>query len=91
MGHYQPHFVYILKEIEIIKAGLIILGLSFDEELIGEIFGQLKWVQSGYSEKLARSGNSKIVSFYHSSARNAAPASYSLLQNAIRSEAFASL
>jgi hypothetical protein len=87
----SKHKEYIIKEINIINPDIIILGLSFDEELIRQIFGRLEWRPSGYSINIAKFGDSKVINFYHPSARNAAPASYSLMQNVIRSDAFRNL
>lgn len=85
------HKDYIVREIKIINPDIIILGLSFDKELIAQLFGHLDWRPSGYSINIAKFENSKVINFYHPSARNAAPASYSLMQNVIRSDAFRNL
>lgn len=79
---------FITREIEIIHPDIIILGLSFDQELIYEIFGGLGWINSGYSITIAQYKWAKVINFYHPSSRNVPAASYSLLQNVIRSDAF---
>ena len=87
--HVQKHFIS--KEIEIIDPDIIILALSFDEKLITEIFRHCAWQSSGYSIQVAKFGRSRVIDFYHPSSRNVAAASYSLLQNVVRSASFRGL
>jgi hypothetical protein len=87
----NKHREFVIEEMRIINPDIIILGLSFDDKLIGQLFGPPEWQQSGYSINIAKFGNSKVTNFYHPSARNAAAASYSLLQNVVRSNAFRNL
>jgi len=82
------HKNFITKEIEIIDPDIIILGLSFDKKIIHQIFGPCDWQNSGYSIKAAKFGSSRVIDFYHPSSRNVPAASYSLLQNIVRSAAF---
>jgi len=85
------HKIFIAREIEIIDPDIIILGLSFDEHIIHEIFGPCEWQNSGYAIKVAKFRRSKLIDFYHPSSRNVPAASYSLLQNIVRSAIFRNL
>lgn len=81
----------ILNEINIIDPDIIILCSGFEEEARRLFAEESNWVNSGYEIKLAKWNDKKIIEFYHPSSRNAAAASYSLLENVINSEAFKNL
>ena len=86
----KKNFQLIHDEISIINPEIIVTGLSEPatrDTLFPELMG--KWQDSGYEIAIARlNGRTKIIDFYHPSAWNAGSASYSLLQNIIRSSAF---
>ena len=82
---------FIKEEIEIIKPDIILLCISFDKNIIKDLFGELEFKKSGYGVEICMFNNSKVINFYHPSSRNVAPAAYSLLQNVIQSEAFKTL
>ena len=87
----KPQCHLILEEVNIIQPDIIVACISFAEHLIEDIFGKVQFVSSGYSVKIGRYDNSKVINFYHPSARNIPSAMYSLLQNVIQSEAFREL
>ncbi|MFD2100125.1 hypothetical protein [Flagellimonas iocasae] len=80
----------LLRQIEIIQPNIIIMGLSW-KKMRNLLFNNVKWQNSGYNVSIGKYNNAKIIDFYHPSARNAAAASYSLLQNVIQSKAFQKL
>lgn len=81
---------FIDRQIEIIDPEVIIIGMSW-ASTVDLLFPDLKWTKSGYAINLARFKKSKVIDFYHPSARNGVAASYSLLQNVIRSRTFKNL
>ena len=95
--HIKMNLVYIHKEINIIEPDIIILGLS-TKEIRSEAFPKQKssWIESGYDIAINRydyeNGKyAKMIDFYHPSARNGASASYSLMQNVVKSLPFCNL
>lgn len=88
--HLNQNIEFIHREIEIISPDIVITGVSWPE-LLEELFPKLHWVKTGYQIKIARNKNYKIIDFYHPSSRTAPPASYCLLQNIIKSQAFITL
>ena len=90
MDHAKKNTDYIQQEIGIIDPEIIILG-NFWKGLRSVLFPNLEWKNSGYDRAIAKYQKSKIINFYHPSSRNAPSASYSLLQNIIRSKAFKKL
>lgn len=87
----KNHEAFIRKEIEIIEPDIIILSLSQEEKIREILFPRTEWISSGYTCKIAKWKNARVIDFYHPSARNVAAASYSLLQNIIQSIAFKEL
>ncbi len=87
----KPQCEFILQEVNIIAPDIIVACLSFAENLMEDIFGKVKFVNSGYNVKIGKYSNSKIISFYHPSGRNVAAAMYCLLQNIMQSKAFQQL
>jgi len=81
---------FIHKQIKIIDPEIIIIGMSW-ASTVDLLFPDLKWIKSGYAINLARFNESKVIDFYHPSARNGVAASYSLLQNVINTVAFKKL
>ncbi|RIV44672.1 MULTISPECIES: hypothetical protein [Flagellimonas] len=81
---------WLLKQIEIIEPQVIITGLTWGR-LRNILFDTVEWKSSGYNITIGRYNESKIIDFYHPSARNAAAASYSLLGNVISSKRFQEL
>jgi len=77
----------IRKEIDIIEPDIIITGLS-EEKIRQILWKDIAWKDSGYTCKIGRHENTKIIDFYHPSCRAPAAATYSLLQNIVRSDAF---
>lgn len=89
----RNNFKFIHDEIRIISPDIIITGLS-EKETRNTLFPELKdrWVDSGYDIAIARfSEKTTVIDYYHPSSWNAGSASYSLLQNIIKSSAFAML
>lgn len=82
--HVETEKDFILKQISIIKPDLIILSLSFWHEIRNMIFGTINWKGSGYAIEIADWNGIILIDFYHPS-RSIPPASYSLLQNVIKS------
>ncbi|MDF0714845.1 hypothetical protein PY092_01690 [Muricauda sp. 334s03] len=88
--HLLQNKEWLLKQIEIIEPDIIITGLTWGK-LRNKLFDTVEWKSSGYNITIGRYKNSKIIDFYHPSARNAAAASYSLLGNVISSKRFQEL
>jgi hypothetical protein len=86
--HYEKCKHFVKKQLEIIDPEIIILGLSFSENLRNSIFPNTEWKKSGFAINIGRYKNCKIIDFYHPASRNVGSASYSLLQNVIQSENF---
>ncbi len=82
---------FIQREIEIIDPDIIILSLSQDKHVRNILFPGINWKPSGYTNKIAKWRNKKIIDFYHPSSRNVGAAAYSLLQNIINGDAFKNL
>jgi hypothetical protein len=82
--------VFIKRQIEIIEPEIVILSLSHSKYLRDLLFPQAEnnWIDSGYQVEIAKTGKMSLIDFYHPSSRNVPAASYSLLQNVIRSDAF---
>ncbi|NAY91385.1 hypothetical protein GTQ34_05585 [Muricauda sp. JGD-17] len=80
----------LLRQIEIIEPDVIITGLTW-KKLRNQLFDKVIWKHSGYNIAIGRYQNTKIIDFYHPSARNAAAASYSLLENVMKSSSFKQL
>jgi hypothetical protein len=91
-NHLKQNLNLIHEEIEIIDPDIIILGISW-KELRSELFPDIKdkWKESGYDIAIARYKEARVIDFYHPSSRTAPSASYSLLQNVIRSPEFEKL
>lgn len=87
----KPQCPFIIREVNIIEADIIVACLSFAEGLLEDIFGKVQFISSGYNVKIGRYNNSRIINFYHPSSRNVPVAMYSLLQNVVQSEAFQNL
>lgn len=83
---------FLNRQIEIIEPNIIVSSLV-DINLVNALFRVQKdeWVKSGYVRALFRRSNARVIDFYHPSSRNVPAASYSLLQNIIRSEPFRNL
>jgi hypothetical protein len=81
----------VLDEIDIIDPDVIILSTSQIKETRELFAPEAQWGKSGYSVKICRWQNRRIIDFYHPSSRNVAPAAYSLLQNVYNSTAFKKL
>jgi hypothetical protein len=78
------------KQISIIEPEIIITGLS-SEKVRNTLWPNVEWKTCGYSVLVGRNNNAKIIDFYHPSCRAAPAATYSLLQNVIRSNSFKNL
>lgn len=84
--HYDKNRAYLLRQIEIIKPELIILGISFWGELRKELFPDAEWKKSGYGIDIGIVKEKyKIIDFYHPSSRTPPSASYCLLHNIFKS------
>ena len=88
--HLLQNKVRLLKQIEIIEPDVIITGLTW-KKLRNQLFDKVSWKHSGYNITIGRYHTAKIIDFYHPSARNAAAASYSLLENVMKSNSFKEL
>ncbi len=80
----------LIKQIEIINPEIIILGLTW-KRIRNMLFDTVQWKSSGYHIPIGKFNNAKVIDFYHPSARNAAAASYSLLENVVTSKSFQEL
>ncbi len=80
----------LLAQIDIIEPDIIITGLTW-KKLRNHLFDEVIWKHSGYNIAIGKFKKSKIIDFYHPSARNAAAASYSLLENVVNSSNFKNL
>lgn len=87
----KPQCHFILKEVDIIQPDIIVAGISFAEDLIEDIFGNVTFRSSGYNVKIGKYKDAKIINFYHPSGRNVPAAMYCLLQQVVQSEAFRQL
>ncbi len=90
MEHVKMNFEFLHRQIEIISPDIIITGTSWNE-LRDALFPNITWVKSGYDILIGKHKNSKVIDFYHPSARTAPAAAYSLLQNIVSSDKFKSL
>ena len=86
----QQQLDFIHKEIKIIKPEIIITGLSWNS-VRAKLFGDIIWKNSGYSVAIGKFNEAKVIDFYHPSSRTAPAASYSLLENIIKSKSFKEL
>jgi hypothetical protein len=89
--HFNNNLKFLRKQIAIINPHIIVLCLSFENFYRKSLFAEAEWKNCGYNIDVAKWNNIKLIDFYHPSARNGAAASYSLLQNVVRSEVFKSL
>lgn len=80
----------LLNQISIIGPDIIVTGLTW-KSLRNELFDTVNWKHSGYNIAIGKFKKAKIIDFYHPSARNAAAASYSLLENVVNSSNFKNL
>src|SRR5207247_2267740 len=83
----RAHNAFLLRQIEIINPGIIILGLSWGE-LIEELIKDVEWKKSGHGIFICKWKGCRVINFYHPSARNAPSAAYALLEKVISSESF---
>lgn len=90
MRHLQMNKEFLCREIDIINPEIIITGVTWNELLHG-LFPGKEWIKSGYTILLSRCKNARVIDFYHPSARNGPAASYSLMQNVVKSDAFQNL
>src|SRR5262249_7045932 len=88
--HMKMNFTFLHRQIEIIDPEVIITGTSWSE-LRDDLFPNVEWKPSGYSIKIGKFKNIKVIDYYHPSSRTAPAASYSLLENIINSDKFKSL
>ena len=88
--HIQRDFEFIHDQIDIIKPDVIITGISWVSTR-SLLFPDVEWIECGYHIDIGKYKSSKVIDFYHPSARNAPSASYSLLQNVFRSRKFKNL
>lgn len=84
---------FIRQQIEIIQPDVVILCLSHSKFLRNLLFPQAEsvWLNSGYGVEIGKSGNQKLIDFYHPSSRNVPAAAYCLLKNVVQSAAYKSL
>ena len=88
--HIERDFNLIHKEIKIINPEIIVTGLSW-KSTRDLLFPDVQWKECGYHIKVGKYDNRKVIDFYHPSSRNVPSASYSLLQNVVRSRTFKKL
>ena len=91
MRHLEMNIKNLHKQIDIIAPDIIITGIINWKDFRTKLFPNTKWIESGFSIAIGRSGKAKVIDFYHPSSRNAPAASYSLLQNVIQSKPFQQL
>lgn len=89
--HFDQNQKFLMKQIQIINPDIIVLSLSFNINIREKMFGDIEWRSSGYDINVARWENARLIDFYHPSSRNGPAASYSLLQNVVRSKVFRGL
>ena len=89
--HFRSNVDFLSQQISIINPEIIILCLSFQELYRTSLFKGAYWKPTGYDINVARWNNIKLIDFYHPSARNGPAASYSLMQNVVRSDVFKEL
>lgn len=87
-SHLTQCHEYIQKQIEITDPEIIILGMSFWTELRDKLFPDTKWSSSGFGIEVGKFKRAKLIDYYHPSSMTPPSASYSLLQNIIKSEKF---
>jgi hypothetical protein len=90
LNNILANLSFLHRQIDIIKPDIIISGL-FEIELVQALFPGISFQKSGYSRCVAKWKDYKVIDFYHPSNQNVPAASYSLLQNIYRSEAFRKL
>lgn len=90
MEHVKTNFDFLHRQIEIISPDIIILGTSW-KELRDGLFPNVAWKKSGYICSIGRHENATVIDYYHPSSRTPPAASYSLLQNIVRSDKFKQL
>lgn len=78
------------KEVEIIDPDIII-GCGIWYKHWQALFGDIKWIKSGYDIYIAKRNNVKLVAFKHPSNRFPAVMNYVLLEKVINSKAFKEL
>jgi len=81
----------ILEQLAIIDPKVIILGLSDPPVLRQLLFPEVQWHPTGYGVLVGTWCGARLIDFYHPSSHNVPSASYSLLQNVMRSETYKSL
>ena len=90
MDHLKMNFNFLHQEIQIINPDIIITGLTW-KETRQALFPKVIWKNSGFAVAIGRYKNAKVIDFYHPSSRTAPSASYSLLQNIVKSDNFSNL
>lgn len=88
--YIRRDFDYIHQQIDIIDPEIVIIGMSW-ASTVNLLFPDIDWKQSGYGIEIGRHNGAKVIDFYHPSSWNGPSASYSLLQNVVRSEEFKNL
>lgn len=86
-GSVKKEKKLIYEQIRIIAPEVIILGLSW-KDLTDELFDKVEWKESGFQILVGKWNETKLIDFYHPSSRTPPSASYSLLQNVVRSKVF---
>jgi len=85
----KKHLEFIHEQISIINPELIIFGLASWHGLVEKSFADIVWNDDySYHVKTGMLGTKKVINFYHPSARNVPAASYSLLENVMKTQGF---
>lgn len=93
LKHIHDDLSFIHEQIEIIKPQLIVSSLV-DYDLVNALFGtgeKIEMKKSGYLRCVFSWKGIRVIDFYHPSGQSSPAASYSLLQNIARSNAFQTL
>lgn len=91
LQHFEKNKEYLIEEIKIIHPDIIILGLSYLYEIRNGLFENCSWTKSDYALEITKWNDTKMIDFYHPSARKASATYYTLLQNIVQSPSFENL
>lgn len=81
---------FLKQEISIIDPDIIVGGGLYHEAW-RILFGELKWLDSGFGIRISKWENSKIINYYHPSSRFKKEDTYKQLENVVNSAAFKNL
>ena len=88
--YIKRDYEFIHEQISVIDPEIIVISMSKDST-VNLLFPEMDWKESGYGTGIGRYENSKVIDFYHPSARSGVAAPYCLLQNIVQSKVFRDL